>query len=203
MFSIKEAVRYGWGKFRANLEISLLTSLFVLALEAVNQFNHRSIILSIAIIVGAMIIRIGYVKIFLRINDGESPKFVEIFHEYRLFWKYIGMCILYGLAILGGLILLIIPGIYWGIRFSFAPFILVDTKAGPVKSLKESYALTKGKFGKIFLFWLVIGGLNILGFIALGVGVLVSLPVTTFASIYVYRELSKSLAPLTPVSTSI
>ena len=203
MFSIQASLKYGWEKFRAHLEISLLTTLFILAIGTATGKgeNHAGFFfLGLAMTVLMIIIRIGYTKIFLRITDGESPKFLEIFHEYRLFWKYLGVSILYPLAVLGGLILLIVPGIFWAVRFSFSPIILVDTKVGPVVAMKESYAITKGNFWKILQFWLAIGALNILGFMAFGVGLLVSVPTSTFASIYVYRELSKRL---TPVSTSI
>ena len=100
------------------------------------------------------------------------------------------------LVVLGGLILLIIPGIIWAVRFSFSFYIVVDTKVGPVIAMKESYAITKGKFWKLLLFWIVVGLVNLLGLICLGVGLFVSVPVTTLASVYVYRWLSQRKAGL-------
>ncbi len=199
MFSIKDSIKYGWEKFKVNVELSLLTTLLMLAVGSLageGRFHFGTFLLGLAIVVFAIIIRIGYTKIFLRIHDGETPKFVEIFQEYRTFWRYLGVSILMPLAVLGGLILLIIPGIIWAVRFSFSFYIVVDTKMGPIVSMKESYAITKGKFWKLLLFWIVIGLVNLLGLIFLGIGLLVSVPITTLASVYVYRELSKARASL-------
>ncbi len=195
MFSIKESLKYGWQKSKEHLELVLFTTLLTLGVGFFvgdKKYGFFNFLLMIFL----LIIRIGYTKIFLRIYDGESPKFVEIFQEYRTFWRYLGTSILTCLTILGGFILLIIPGIFWAVRFSFAPIIVVDTKSGPVISMKESWAITKGKFWKILLFWLTIIGFNMLGVLALGIGLLVTIPVSNFASIYVYRELTKTKAGL-------
>ena len=194
MFRIQEAIKYGWDKFKANLQLSILTTLLTVIVGFVGDKTYWFI--GIVMIVASIIIRIGYTKIFLKITDGESPKFAEIFQEYPLFWKYAGVSILQGLAMIGGIILLIIPGIIWGVRFSFAGLILIDTRTSPMSAMKESYAITKGKFWQVFWFLIVVGLINILGFIAFGIGLLVSIPISLFAQIYVYRELSKAKAGL-------
>lgn len=184
-----------------NMQISLFATLLTLAVGAVpgGHGMGRSLLGALATIF-LIIIRIGYNKIFLRINDGEKPNFSEIFKEYPLFWKYLGVSILMPLVVLLGLILLIVPGIIWAVRFSFAPLIIVDTKIGPIASMKESWAITAGNFWHLLGFWIVIGLFNLLGMIVLGVGLLVSIPVSTFASIYVYRELTKAKAGVIPVT---
>lgn len=199
MFSIKESLKYGWEKFKAHKELSLLTTLLLMALSFINGGEDMDIgtfFLTLAVIVLTIIVRISYTKIFLRIYDGETPKFSDIFQEYATFWKYIGVSILTGLACIGGLILLIVPGIIWAVRFSFSPIIVVDTKSGPIVAMKESYAITKGLFWKLLGFWLVIGLVNIAGFFAIGVGLLISVPVSTLATVYVYRILSAKNASL-------
>jgi uncharacterized membrane protein len=192
MFSIEESVKYSWHKAKEHMEISLFATLLVLAVSILTNKSLLGLIATIFLI----IIKIGYTKIFLRIHDGESPKFVEIFEEYRIFWRYLGTSILTFLTIIGGLILLIIPGIFWAVRFSFSPIVVIDTKLGPVASMKESWAITKGQFWKILGFWVVIGLFNLAGLIVFGIGLLVTVPVSTLASIYVYRELSRIKAGL-------
>jgi uncharacterized membrane protein len=193
MFSIKESIQYGWRMMRENMKLCLFSTLLLVAAGAFSKVDG---LLSLLLIIFMLIIRIGYTKIYLRMNDGEKPKFGDMFEEYALFWKYLGVSILQGLVVLGGLILVIIPGIVWAVRFSFSPIILIDTKVSPVKAMKESYAITKGKFWKLLGFWLVIIVFNIIGMIIVGVGLLFTVPISMFASIHVYRKLSSAQVPL-------
>jgi uncharacterized membrane protein len=199
MFSIKQSFKNGWERFKIDAGLCVLATLFMLALSSVGggkEGHYGTFLLTIAIMVVTIIVKIGYTKIFLRMNNGEKPKFMEMFDEYKLFWKYLGASVLYVLITVGGLILIIIPGIFWAIRFSFAPIIVIDTKIGPIKALKESYAITCGNFWKLFGFFVVMMLFNLLGLIIFGIGLLITIPVTTFASIYIYRELSKAKAGL-------
>lgn len=198
MFSIKQAVKYGWGKFRENVRLSLIATFLLVALGSIigeKKLHTDTLILGVVLAVVFFILRIGYTKIFLRIYDGEKPEWSDIFKEYKPFWRYLGVSILMPLAVLGGLILLIIPGIILLVRLSFSPIIVIDAQTRPVAAMKESFAITKGFFFKLLLFWVVIGLINMVGVIALGVGLLVSIPVSTLAAIYVYREIRTGLTP--------
>ena len=196
---IKESIKYGWTKVKENLEISIFTTLLMLIVGVVSGGNKGLFksILGILATIFLLVIRIGYNKIFLRISDGEKPKFNDIFKEYSLFWKFLGVSILMPIVVFAGLILLIVPGIIWAVRFSLAPLILVDTKIGPIASMKESWAITRGNFWKMLGFWIVIGLINLLGLLIIGVGLLITFPISTFAMIHVYRFLSSSRAAIT------
>lgn len=200
MFSIKESLRFGWNKFKNNLNISISATLLCLALGSLGEiFDGKdlgSFILLVALFVISLIVRIGYIKIFLKISDGEMVRFKEIFEEYKMFWRYIGVSILTALAVLGGFILLIIPGIVFAIKYSFSQFILIDTDNKPIASMKESSAITKGSKWKLFGFYIVLALLNLVGLAIVGLGLLVSIPVSVFATIHVYRALSREKAGL-------
>jgi uncharacterized membrane protein len=200
MFSIKQSIKTSWEKFKIEAGLCVLATLLMLIISSVGggrEGHYGTFLFTIAAMIFSLIIKIGYTKIFLRINDGEKPKFLEIFNEYKLFWKYLGASILFALVTVGGLIILIIPGIFLAIRFSFAPLIVVDTKTDPIKAMKESYAITKDSFWKLLGFFLIMMVFNLLGLVLFGIGLLITIPVTTFASIYIYRELSKTKASLT------
>ena len=66
-----------------------------------------------------------------------------------------GVVILNGLAIMGGLILLIIPGIYLACRLiTCVPAALLEN-LGPRDSLSRSFALTKSSAGRAFVIYLL------------------------------------------------
>jgi len=66
-------------------------------------------------------------------------------------WSLFGLVILSGLAIVGGLILLIVPGIYVACRLLVClPAALIE-KRGPSEALSRSFGLTKDFAGRAFV----------------------------------------------------
>jgi len=78
------------------------------------------------------------------------------------FW----ISILVGWAILGGILLFIIPGIIFSVWFVFSSFVLVSEGLSGTKALSKSKALVRGRwfsvFFKIIAFIILIIGLSIL-----------------------------------------
>lgn len=72
------------------------------------------------------------------------------------FFPYLGVQIVHGLIILGGLILLVVPGIIFGIWFCFAGYILVLENKGIIASLGQSKKYVTGNW------WSVLGRIIIL-----------------------------------------
>jgi len=64
--------------------------------------------------------------------------------------------ILNAIAVAVGLMLMIIPGVYVGIRFAFADYVCILEKQGPGNALKRSWEQTDGYF------WVLLQGLAIL-----------------------------------------
>lgn len=220
MFSIKESVKYGWQKTKANFwkaaalvaiaaVPSFIVSIFDSAMQDTESLASDIVlgILIVAVNIASIIIGIGIMKMFLRINEGENPPVKEIFSAYGVFWKYLGTSILYGLIVVGGLILLVVPGIIWAIKYSFATLIVVDTQSGPIKALKESGNITKGSKWKMLGLAIISVIMVIVGYAVLFVGALVTIPISSFAWIYVYRTLSKAKAGVSdtpaPVSPQV
>ena len=53
--------------------------------------------------------------------DGQQPRYGDLFGDLPTLWRYIAGNLLYSLIILGGLLLLVIPGVIWSIQYQFAP----------------------------------------------------------------------------------
>ena len=207
MFSIKESIKFSWQKVKTNfwkvvglMIIATVPSYIVSMLSSVMK-DADSVssklflfLLIVAVNIVSVMIGIGLMKMFFRIHDGENPPIKEIFSAYGVFWKYIGTSILYGFIVLGGFILLIVPGIIWAIKYSFATLIVVDTKSGPIAALKESGNITKGSKWKLLGFGIVSGLIAMLGYLALFVGALVTVPIAILAWTHVYRTLSRAKA---------
>lgn len=72
----------------------------------------------------------------------------------------------------------------------FSTFLVVDRGLGPLDALKTSMELTKGNRWPLFGFALLTALIVALGVLALGVGLLVAIPIVGLATAYAYRLLS-------------
>ena len=82
------------------------------------------------------------------------------------FWRYIGVSLLFGLIVLGGSLLLVIPGIYWAISFSLFGVVIALEARGAVGPLRRSRHVVTGAWWRTFgLGWAI--GLLYLPVIAL------------------------------------
>jgi len=196
-FSISEALYFGWATTKSNLGffIKLLIIigplLFIpniIAREALEINTFLGIILHIAGYVLTILVSIELVKITLIFYDYNKGQLKDLFSEYRLFFKYLLANIIYVLIILGGLLLFIIPGIIWAIKFQFFPHLIVDKKLEPIEALKQSSAITRGIKWQLLAFLLVVVIINVLGILFL-VGLFITIPITILAMAFVYRKL--------------
>lgn len=179
------------GFFVVLLIVVGLTYAFPEILRKSMQDNNPllSLLLGLACGVLQIIIGMGFIRISLRFCDNEKAEFADLFACLPLFFKYLFGSILYGLIVLGGIFLLVIPGVIWSIKFMFFSYLIVDQGAGPIESLKRSAAITAGAKWDLFLFGLWLVGINILGALALLIGLFATIPTTMVATAYVYRRL--------------
>ncbi|HEY3375749.1 MAG TPA: hypothetical protein VGK02_11925 [Candidatus Aquicultor sp.] len=147
-------------------------------------------ILSLILLPVQIIVSIGAINIANKLTLEQKVAFSDLSSSYRLFFRFLGSSILAGIIALIGFILLIIPGIILAIRLQFYMYLIVDKNAGAIEALQQSWNMTKGLTGRLFLFGSLLFLIEILGVLALGVGILVAIPVIYLAQAYVYRILA-------------
>ncbi len=102
------------------------------------------------------------------ISFGESFKLAS--HDI---WPLFLTGLLVGLAIFGGILLLIVPGIIFSFWFGLSQYVVIDEKLSGVEAMKKSKAYMKGNIGEVFkkAFYLalVTFGLGLLCLIPLGI----------------------------------
>lgn len=90
------------------------------------------------------------------------------------------------------MLIMLIPIIIFGIRLQFYSYFIIDKGSGPIEALKKSWIATKGSYWNLVLLSLATGGLNILGALALLIGLFWTIPTTLLATAYVYKKLSQT-----------
>ena len=121
-----------------------------------------------------------------------SFSFDDIFENltFKRFIYFILTVILVVLAIVGGMILLIIPGIIFAVWVTFAKYLVIEMDLKPMEALRESKRITKGVRWKIFWFYIVSGFVLFLGFLCLIVGIFFAAPLVFIAGTVLYKKLS-------------
>lgn len=137
-----------------------------------------------------VILQAGLVGIALQVIGGGAPRLGDLFSQWKLFWRYLGASIVYGLITLGGSLLLIIPGVIWFLKFSLWPYFMVEKNVGIIEALKMSSHATAGYKGSLFVLYIYLFALTLLGMAALLLGLFVTVPVCMLTFAYVYRKLS-------------
>ncbi len=196
-FSIGEALRFGWDKTRAHsgLLFQAMVALFAVQVassivEEVLKYSVQGVLAMLALGIASVILGTGFTVITLKLAKGEHATYKDLIPPGTLVWTLFCASVLTGLMVVGGLILLIIPGIYFLVRFSMVRFAVVEG-AGIMESLTKSSEMTKGVKWRLLGFLLAMMGLNILGAIFFLVGLLVTVPVSAIAYAHVYLKLKK------------
>lgn len=203
-FSKKDAISFGWEQAKRNWKFFLLIGAAYLLIQLLPGIpamlsgqSHSAVgtlltlILSIIGWVLKILMGLGFLKISLAIIDKKSFQFSDLFNNYQYFWRSLAASAVYGLAIFVGIILLIVPGIIFAIRLQYFNLLIIDKGMGPIEALKKSWEMTRRNTINLLLLGILCGLINILGALALGVGLVLAFPTTLVASTYVYRKLLK------------
>lgn len=194
-FSSAEALRFGWTTTCANLRPLLVIGLTGAFLGLLQQALNRpppsvgAPILSLALQLLEAALFMGLLRASLQLSDGRAVDLSRPQELLANFFGYLLTALLLSLIVVGGLALLIVPGVLWAVRFGYAPLLAIDTNCDPVQALRESSRLTAGSRGSLFQFGLLAAGINLLGALAFGVGLLVTLPTTLIAAAQILRQL--------------
>jgi uncharacterized membrane protein len=143
---------------------------------------------------------ITFTRMFLDIARDRTVTVRNLFSKVSgfTFWLFVVTTILASLAITIGFIALIIPGIIIALALWMVGYLAIDTPQPEGKkkifkhaigTLKASWSMTSGYRWRLLVFVIAIVGWNILGLLALGIGVLVAIPFTSLAAVLMYEHL--------------
>ena len=74
---------------------------------------------------------------------------------FKYMWKYFLVTLMFGIFVLAGLLLLVIPAIIFAVWFSLSTFLVLDKKLKIKEAFVKSKSLVKGKFFKVIGTYLV------------------------------------------------
>lgn len=198
-FPIGEALRFGWRAVLENfgfligltflIGATLLGSGLLIAFLAGRNEGLSSFLGLCLQLAANSILPTGGIAIALKLCDGIKPQWEDFLCPMKTILFYYVGSLIYGAFVLVGLLFLIVPGIYFGIRFCLMGYYVVDLGLDPIEAIKQSWEATRGQVLNLMGFGLVLFLINLAGMLALFFGLFVTAPLSMVAGTYIYRFL--------------
>ena len=129
---------------------------------------------------------------FLQVVRGaKSVDLMKQAQNFGAFFQYVITSIVVGIIVFLGVILLIVPGIYFALKYAFAGLITIDQGLDVGEAMKRSAEITEGRKLSLLGFSIVTMIINIIGGLLFGLGLLITVPLTLLAFTILYNNWKK------------
>ncbi len=124
-----------------------------------------------------------------KLLQGQVPDFRDFFTGFQFFVPLLLLSVVAGIFIGIGTVLLIIPGVYLAVAYLFAANLVVDRRLDFWAAMEMSRRTVTPRWFSYFVFMLLLMVLNLVGALPLGLGLLVTIPVSFGAVAAAYDDL--------------
>ena len=135
------------------------------------------------------ILGVGYYFVAFQLMRNRSCGFGDFFSGFKKFLPVFLTALVSSLLIGLGFLLLILPGIYLAVSYLFAQLFVVDKNLSFWSAMESSRKVITKKWFSFFGLVLLLGLLNLLGAIILGVGLLVTVPLSACVVAAAYEDI--------------
>jgi uncharacterized membrane protein len=181
VFNMEQRVEEASSGYRLSIE-NILQVGFNLLRKAPAEFIIFSILGAIvysnpitALLLGGPVMA-SYFHMAHLASRNELIEFPDLFKGFEKTGTLLKLNLLIFLVVLLGLTMLFIPGIYFAISYTFSHLFVWFYDKDPTEAIRLSRKAVSGNFWQILLLFLILAGINLLGIIALGIGVLLTMP---------------------------
>jgi hypothetical protein len=198
--SLPDALRFAWPacKRRFGLFATLLLTMFAawVVLEALVIAGHRLglvwwTVTHLAFLCFFSGLQLGLLRVCLALADGKEPAVRDAFARLAEGPRFLIAQLGYFLLVLGGCALLLLPGIYLAGRYAFFALAIAGGEPGLVQPFQKSARITAGVVGRVIAIGTGLLLLNVLGAAVLGIGLLVTVPLSLLTMTALYRQLAR------------
>jgi uncharacterized membrane protein len=165
----------GWAVVQADLGGYILISLVFFLLSGV------------PLVQGALIA--GFHIYTMKRLSGRKPDIGDLFKGFNFFVHSLVASLLIGVFTFLGTLALIIPGLVIAAMYKFTYLFIIDKRLDFWQAMQASHNVVKNDYFGFTMFLILAFLVNVLGFLCLIVGLLVTIPVTFAAITIAYKEL--------------
>jgi len=129
----------------------------------------------------------SYLHMAKLVSRDQPVEFQDFFKGFEKTGPLIKLNLLIFIIVLAGLLMLVVPAIYFTVSYLFSHLFVWFYNKEPSEAIRLSRNTVAGNFGHILLLFLILAGINMVGVMALGLGVLLTIPFS-FCVIYAAFE---------------
>jgi uncharacterized membrane protein len=191
----------GWEIFKAKAPLFILFTVLLVLIQVVLSFLPYPLgankgdesagggILNFVFNVIAPVLTAGYYFVAFQIARGRGAVFNDFFQGFNKFLPIFLTSLVSGILTALGFVLLILPGIYLAVAYLFAQPLVIDKSADFWQAMETSRKLITKKWFSFFGLMIMIFLLNVAGAILLGVGLLVTIPLSVCIIAAAYEDI--------------
>lgn len=135
----------------------------------------------------SIFLQLGMIRIGLNLVSDKEVSIGMLFGEGTKLLRAVGASILFGIAMVIGLLLLIVPGVYIAMRYGQFMNAIVDRDLGIIEAFSYSESITTNNRMNLFLLALLSFLFVLVGLIPCGLGLIIAGPVVWLAGLLAYR----------------
>ena len=200
--SIRKAFAFAWMTFKQHAGLFTASMLTFFAawviLEVIVVKGQRFgfflwVVAHLSFFFVFAVMEMGFIRICLACHAGKPIHYSDLFREVYLGIHFLFVQLVYFVMILVGFVLLVVPGIYLGVKYALYAFHFADGYSDLKQSFQQSAVTGHDSWWFLFWFSVLMLLLNILGASILGVGLLITVPLSVLMKTSVYRQLRGEL----------
>ncbi|HLC92054.1 MAG TPA: hypothetical protein VJC09_03295 [Candidatus Saccharimonadales bacterium] len=136
-------------------DLSGIGSLTGLPTYAIASFAGIGLAIFLLVILASLIIRAMLYALQLEVAKGKTPELADIWQVGKKYWlRLLGLGIVVSVFVIGGLFLLIVPGLIMLRRYFLSPYVLIEKDTSISEAMRISAEISKPYSGSI---WGIIG----------------------------------------------
>jgi uncharacterized membrane protein len=180
-------LKAGWGLFKQYPGGFAGFCFLNLVIQVVlNAIPYLGVVASVAVSTPLLM---GNFIVSAKLLQREAPEFRDFFAGFQFFWPLLLLSLVAGVLISIGAVLLIIPGVYLAVAYFFAANLVVDRRLDFWPAMELSRHTVTPRWFNFFVFMFLLALLNLGGALLLGLGLLVTIPVSFGAVAAAYADL--------------
>lgn len=182
----RHALIRGWELFKSRPGEFIGFTLIVFLVNTLS--SSRNPLVSLAGVLLLTGLYPGYFLAAFRLASGRELRFSHFFRGFDHFLPLLLATLCVSIVVATGLILLVIPGLYLAVGYMFATTLIVDNGMEFWQAMEVSRRVVTRHWFAFFGFSLMLFLVNCLGLLLLGVGLIVSVPVSACALAIAYLQ---------------